>query len=71
MTRIKQVVMSSSILSDRGISKADEAKLMEYLTENVDRLKELSLRTVEKLAVLYLASPDKWITLANSVMIKR
>jgi hypothetical protein len=71
MTRIKQVVMGSSILSDRGISKADEAKLMEYLTDNVDRLKELSLRTVEKLAVLYLASPDKWITLANSVMIKR
>jgi hypothetical protein len=71
MTRIKQVVMSSSILSDRGISKADETKLMEYLTDNVDRLKELSLRTVEKLAVLYLASPDKWINLANSVMIKR
>lgn len=71
MTRIRQVVLGSNILSDRGISKSDEIKLMDYLTENVDRLKELSLRTVEKLAVLYLASPEKWITLADSVMIKR
>ena len=63
--------MDTNIPAVPVVLETDEAKLMEYLTENVDRLKELSLRTVEKLAVLYLASPDKWITLANSVMIKR
>lgn len=71
LTRIKQVVAESTILSDRNINKTQEVMLMEYLTENVERLKELSLRTVEKLAALYLASPEKWVDLANAVMIKR
>jgi len=70
LTRIKQVVDESSILSDRGINKSEEIKLMSYLTDNVDRLKDLSLRTVEKLAALYLASPEKWIDLADAVMIR-
>lgn len=70
LTRIKQVVHESSILSDRGISKSEETKLMSYLTDNVDRLKDLSLRTVEKLAALYLASPEKWVDLADAVMIR-
>lgn len=70
LTRIKQVVEESTILSDRNISKSEEVKLMEYLTSNVERLRELSLRTVEKLAALYLASPEKWVELADSVMLR-
>lgn len=70
LTRIKQVVTESTILSSRGISKSEEAKLMGYLTDNVDRLKDLSLRTVEKLAALYAASPEKWVDLADAVMIR-
>jgi len=71
MTRIKQVVKTSDILTDRGIYDDEEAELMGYLTDNVDRLKELSLRTVEKLAALYLASQTKWRDLADSVMLKQ
>ena len=43
---------------------------MKYLTDNLDNLKELSLRTIEKLASLYTANPDKWRDLANCVMLR-
>jgi len=70
MMRIKQVVSESSILEDRGIYDDETAELMEFLMSNVDKLREVSLRTVEKLAALYLASPVKWKSLANSMMFK-
>ena len=44
---------------------------MQYLTDNLDNLKELSLRTIEKLASLYTANPDKWRSLSDAVMLKR
>jgi hypothetical protein len=70
MMRITQVVGESSILEDRGIYKDDEVQLMNYLYANVDSLRECSLRTVEKLAALYLASPTKWASLADSVLLR-
>lgn len=70
MMRITQVVGESSILEDRGIYKDDERLLMDYLYGNVDNLRECSLRTVEKLAALYLASPTKWSQLADSVLLR-
>lgn len=70
MMRITQVVAESTILEDRGIYKDDEKQLMDYLYANVDSLRECSLRTVEKLAALYLASPTKWSSLADSVLLR-
>ena len=70
MMRITQVVSESSILEDRGIYEDDEKHLMEYLYAHVDSLRECSLRTVEKLAALYLASPTKWKQLADSVLLR-
>ena len=70
MMRITQVVSESSILEDRGIYEDDEKHLMEYLYAHVDSLHECSLRTVEKLAALYLASPTKWKQLADSVLLR-
>lgn len=70
MMRITQVVAESDILVDRGIYDEEERQLMDYLRNNVDNLRECSLRTVEKLAALYLASPTKWLTLADSVLLK-
>lgn len=70
MMRITQVVAESTILEDRGIYKDDEKQLMDYLYANVESLRECSLRTVEKLAALYLASPTKWSSLADSVLLR-
>jgi hypothetical protein len=70
MMRITQVVGESSILEDRGIYDDEEKELMAYLNKNVSNLRECSLRTVEKLAALYLASPTKWSSLADSVLLR-
>jgi len=70
MMRITQVVSESPILEDRGIYDDDEKLLMAYLNKNVSNLRECSLRTVEKLAALYLASPTKWLSLADSVLLR-
>jgi hypothetical protein len=70
LMRIKQVVKESSILEDRGIYSDEEKELMSYLIDNVENLREVSLRTVEKLAALYLASHTKWKDLADSVMLR-
>lgn len=70
MTRIRQVVEESKILEDRGIYADEEKELMQFLVDNVDRLREVSLRTVEKLAALYLTSPSKWKSLASCMMFK-
>ena len=70
LSRIKQVVAESGILSDIGLNHAIQKDLMQYLTDNMDRTIELSLRTVEKLSALYKASPKNWRSLADSVILK-
>jgi hypothetical protein len=71
MARIKQVVAESTLFADYNISSAVGVELMTFLTDNVDRLLDLSIRSVEKLATLYSASPDKWENLARLVMLKK
>lgn len=71
LARIKQVINESDILTSKGIYEYEQQILMQYLTDNLDNLKELSLRTIEKLASLYTANPDKWRSLSDAVMLKR
>ena len=68
--RIKQVVNNSSMLEDMGIYDNEAQELLEYLIANQDRLREISLRTVEKLASLFLASTTKWRSLADTVLLR-
>lgn len=70
LCRIKQVVAESGILSDIGLDRDVQCELMTYLTDNIDKTIELSLRTVEKLSALYKASPERWRELADSVILK-
>ena len=70
LARIKHVINESDILTSKGIYEYEQQILMKYLTDNLDNLKELSLRTIEKLASLYTANPDKWRDLANCVMLR-
>ena len=69
LVRINQVVKSSNILTKYGLIEIESQEIMEYLTINADKLDEISLRSVEKLAVLYLASPESWRDLADTTML--
>ena len=69
LVRIRQVIRDG-LLTKNGCSKQEEADVVAFIEDNVDSLRECSLRTVEKLAALYLASPTKWKQLADSVLLR-
>ena len=63
--RIKQVVTECGMLDSYDLS--DEAKLdvVEFVDANKDRMRELSLRTVLKVADLRVSFPGKWKSVAE------
>ena len=64
LVRIKQVVRGG-MLRDRGFTVSDETMIMEFIVDNVDRLRELSLRMVVKLSGLYKMDRVNWQKLAK------
>jgi hypothetical protein len=67
--RIKQV-LSGGMLRKQGFTDSDEAVIVIFMEENADRLRELSLRMVLKLAQLYRMNPQKWERLAAATCMK-
>lgn len=68
MLRIRQVIQDGML---SGYNLSDEVKLdiIDFVDVNKKRLRELSLRTVLKVADLAVAFPDRWETFAeNTVM---
>ena len=68
MLRIRQVIQDGMLA---GYNLSDEVKLdiIDFVDVNKKRLRELSLRTVLKVADLAVAFPDRWETFAeNTVM---
>ena len=65
LLRIKQVVTECGMLDSYELS--DEAKLdvVEFVDANKARMRELSLRTVLKVADLRVSFPDKWKAVAE------
>ncbi len=69
MVRIKQV-LKRGMAEKLGISKEKENVILTYMDDNSQRLRELSLRTVVKLAKLMNMSPASWKILANATCLK-
>jgi hypothetical protein len=70
VVRIKQVVRDHGMLRDAGFSTAEEATLISYIVENKNKLRELSLRMVLKLASLMRIDSNNWQTLAKTTCLK-
>lgn len=64
LVRIKQVVRGG-MLRSRGFSVSDETLIMEFIVNNVERLRELSLRMVVKISGLYKMDRNNWQKLAK------
>lgn len=67
--RIQEVV-KAGMLADAGISKADTAEILDFIEVNTDRLRELSLRMVLKLASLVKINRSNWKSLARVTCMK-
>lgn len=64
LVRIKQVVRGG-MLKSRGLNTVDETLIMQFIENNVDRLRELSLRMVVKISGLYKMDKSNWQKLAK------
>jgi hypothetical protein len=70
MLRIKQVTQDG-MLDSYDISDEVKEDLMDFIDINKNRLRELSLRTVLKIADLAKAFPDKWEAMAENTVMRR
>jgi len=70
MLRIRQVIRDGML---NAYTIADEVKedIVEFVDDNKSRLRELSLRTVLKVADLAVAFPDNWEAYAENTVMRR
>lgn len=65
MIKIKQTI-KAGMLRDQGITQVQENEIMDFIVENADGFRELSLRMVEKVSALFKANPSNWKKLVRS-----
>jgi hypothetical protein len=70
MLRIKQIT-KDGMLSEYGLSEEVQDEIVDFIDLNKKRLRELSLRTVLKVADLAKAFPSKWEAMAENTVMKR
>ena len=68
--RIKQVVQDG-MLDERKLDDDVKTDIMDFVDVNKNRLRELSLRTVLKVADLAEAFPNKWEAMAENTVMRR
>jgi len=70
MLRINQIV-DDGMLKEYKFSPEQEEEIIDFIDTNKNRLRELSLRSVIKVADLVKAFPDKWEKMASTTIFKR
>jgi len=68
--RVKQIARKGDLFKDYNFSKDDENEIIEFMEENCDKFREVSLRMALKIADLKQIS-QKWRALAESTCMKR
>jgi len=71
LLRIKQVVEGGAILANYDFEGDEAAEIIQYIFDNADYLRELSLRMVKKIADLRKARPRDWKVFVESTCLKR
>ncbi len=69
MLRIKQIIVDG-MLKDYKFSVEDKETIINFIDANKKKLRELSLRTVLKIADLYKSFPDNWDNMAKVTVMK-
>ena len=63
--RIRQVVTDCGMLDDYDLTDQQKLDVVNFVADNTARLRELSLRTVLKIADLAVSFPNKWQAVAD------
>src|SRR5210317_1837418 len=70
MLRIKQIV-GDGMLAKHALDEETHERVVDFIDINKKRLRELSLRSVLKVADLAKAFPDRWEAMAENTVIRR
>lgn len=70
MLRIKQIV-KDGMLDDYELTDEAKEEVVDFIVDNKSKLRELSLRTVLKIADLRVSFPDKWEAMAEVTVMRR
>ena len=70
MLRIKQIT-EDGMLNEYGFHESKIDDIVDYVDINKKKLRELSLRTVLKIADLAKAFPDRWESMAENTVMRR
>jgi hypothetical protein len=70
MLRIAQVIQDG-MLDEYKLSDEVKEEIVDFCTINKNKLRELSLRTVLKVADLAVAFPDRWEAMAENTVMRR
>lgn len=70
MLRIKQIV-KDGMLDEYELDDSDKESIVEFIDENREGMRELSLRTVLKCADLHQSFPERWKEVAKITVMKR
>lgn len=70
LVRIGQVVFSTAFLANNGLTEAQAADMMQWLSTNLNRVISLSIRTIIQLASLVKTSRNDWEMMANNTMVR-
>ena len=68
--RVKQIARKGDLFQDYNFSKEEENEIIDFMTNNCNKFREVSLRMALKIADLKQISP-KWKVLAESTCMKR
>lgn len=70
LVRIKQVVKDTTMLDVHGIDNSEKDAMMSWLEDNYTNLREISLRTILKLAAFMKGDPAGWQDIAEATMLR-
>lgn len=69
MAKVKLTVRDG-MLRSKGLTEPEENELLAFMNEHLEKMKEISLRSMEKLAALFLMDKTDWKPMARTVMLK-
>lgn len=70
LLRIRQIV-SDGMLQDYEFEEHEKREIVDFVADNADRIRELSLRMVLKIADLRKSFPDAWQSVARTTCMRR
>lgn len=68
--RIKQIAQTGELFGDMNIDEIGQTEIIEFMDENKNRLRELSLRMAIKVGQLYKSFPKTWKGMAVTTCMK-